>query len=72
MAVKGKLPAKLVVSLRRVEAELEDFVTTQRDAIGEMSERWMESDRASDIEAWLDDLDQTKQALEDIRETYED
>ncbi len=72
MAVEGKLPFNLVASLRRVEAELEDFVTFQRDAFGEMSERWLESERASNIEAWLDDLDETKQALADIRKSYED
>jgi hypothetical protein len=67
MAVKTQLPSKLAKNLRDVGESLREFVTDQRSAFDEMSERWLEGDKASSVEAWLEELEDFLLTLENVQ-----
>lgn len=63
-----KLSKELVEKLRDVHISLEDELAEMRDEYDEKSERWQESDKGSDVEAWFENLDEFIEALEVFRD----
>lgn len=65
MAIKTTLPAKLATRLDNLRTDLENFVSDQRSERDEMSERWLDGDKAASHESWLDALDELVATLAD-------
>lgn len=53
-------------SLDYLQTALTDEVTEHRDAYGDASERWLESDRAGEVDTWIEEIERAVDDLENI------
>lgn len=55
-----------------LQTALLDEVTEHRDAFADMSERWLNSERAGEVEAWVEQIEQAESDLEQISSSFAD
>jgi hypothetical protein len=66
MAAKFQLSAKLFEQISTVTGALNDEIADLREAYDDRSERWREGDAGTDVAAWLDELDELAETLENL------
>lgn len=55
-----------LIAVDGLKNELNDLVESLRDAMCERSERWQESDRATDANEWVDTIEELANKLEEL------
>ena len=68
MTIKYEIPRSLLIKIEKVHSQLAGFIADQHVAREEMSERWLESDRADEHEGWLMGLSEWADVLQDVDE----
>jgi hypothetical protein len=63
---KFKLSDELSSDLARVASDLRMEAEQHRDAFDDRSEKWRESEKGSETEAWIDSLDELVDNLDNV------
>jgi hypothetical protein len=67
-----KVPAKLWSEIGDVKSQLEELTADLRDAWGEHSEKWQESDKGDAADTWIEELENLRDEMENITDRPED
>lgn len=69
MANKWRISKELYVRITELESDLGAFAQEQRDKFADMSEHWQESDKGTEVDAWIDQLSDLQEALDNVPES---
>jgi len=66
MAEEFRLSDELTARISSLASDLGTEVRELRDIFDEKSERWQEGEKANDILAWIDELDDLAESLDSL------
>jgi hypothetical protein len=66
--LKTKIPQALWGRITSLESDLRTFLEEQREALEAKSDKFQESDKGTNIGAWIDEIEAAADALEQLTE----